>query len=93
MVSSSPGPCGWLAWDGGRAALTEGEHVLGRAEEALISFNAAGVSRRHARLRVTKGRIVLEDLGSKNGTYVGGVRVSRRRHALRQFAERVVHRP
>ncbi|HET7294418.1 MAG TPA: FHA domain-containing protein [Vicinamibacteria bacterium] len=65
----------WLVWEGGRAALTEGEHILGRAPEALVSLSAPGVSRRHARLRVTDKRIVLEDLGSKNGTYVQGVRV------------------
>lgn len=35
-----------------------------------------GVSRHHARILVSKGEATLEDLGSKNGTFVGRARVT-----------------
>jgi adenylate cyclase len=34
------------------------------------------VSRRHARILVSAGRATLEDLGSKNGTWLRGKRVT-----------------
>lgn len=53
--------------------------VLGRLTEASNCFDAEGVSREHARLwRSAKGAFHLEDLGSKNGTFVNDVRVRRR---------------
>ncbi len=35
-------------------------------------IDAPGVSRHHARIRVEKGAATLEDLGSKNGTFLRG---------------------
>jgi pSer/pThr/pTyr-binding forkhead associated (FHA) protein len=56
--------------------LTEGENVLGRDGDAASWFHSTSVSRRHARIVVTDGKAVLEDLASKNGTFLGDVRVS-----------------
>jgi DNA-binding winged helix-turn-helix (wHTH) protein len=56
--------------------VPDGEHVMGRSSGCLVWVDAAGVSRRHARLRVSGGRAVIEDLGSKNGTLVDGVAVT-----------------
>lgn len=56
--------------------LGDGEHVLGREESAPIRADASGVSRQHARLVIAGDRATLEDLGSKNGTFVGDERVS-----------------
>ena len=64
-----------LLWKGGRADLGEGEHLLGRDPGLELRLDADTVSRRHARLEVRAERIVLEDLGSKNGTFVGGERL------------------
>ena len=64
-----------LKWMNGRATLEEGEHVLGRDPDAEIFLNSGGVSRRHARVVISAGRATLEDLGSKNGTFVGDHRV------------------
>jgi DNA-binding winged helix-turn-helix (wHTH) protein len=50
--------------------LAPGENVLGRDEEAAVRIDSPGVSRRHARILVEKGRAVLEDLDSKNGTFL-----------------------
>ena len=40
-----------------------------------MCIDAPGVSRRHARIVVDENRAVLEDLGSKNGTFVGDARL------------------
>jgi DNA-binding winged helix-turn-helix (wHTH) protein len=60
-----------LIWRGGRATLGEGEHVLGRDEDAAVRIDSVRVSRRHARIRISADGAVLEDLGSKNGTMLG----------------------
>jgi DNA-binding winged helix-turn-helix (wHTH) protein len=61
-----------LLWRGGRAVLTESEYVLGRSPGLEVCLDSPSVSRQHARLRVSAERVTLEDLGSKNGTYVRG---------------------
>jgi pSer/pThr/pTyr-binding forkhead associated (FHA) protein len=52
--------------------LTQSEIVIGRDPTNDIVINDAEVSRKHARLMLQAGSYVLEDLGSTNGTYVGG---------------------
>jgi pSer/pThr/pTyr-binding forkhead associated (FHA) protein len=64
-----------LKWANGRVTLEEGDHVLGRDPDVEIFLNSAGVSRRHARIRISAGQATIEDLGSKNGTFVGDQRV------------------
>jgi DNA-binding winged helix-turn-helix (wHTH) protein len=64
-----------LKWMDGRVTLEEGEHVIGRDPDVEIFLNSAGVSRHHARIRISAGRAIIEDLGSKNGTFVGDQRV------------------
>ena len=59
----------------GRQTLDEGEHVLGRDPNVEIYLDAPGVSRRHALITIAAGRATIEDLGSKNGTFVGDQRV------------------
>ena len=66
----------WLIWETRQIPLTEGDHVVGRSPDAQIWLDAAGVSRHHARLSVAGGDAVIQDLGSKNGTFIGGTRVT-----------------
>jgi DNA-binding winged helix-turn-helix (wHTH) protein len=66
----------WLLKDGGRIALHSGENILGRDVEGTITLDSPSVSRRHARIQVLEHNATIEDLGSKNGTYVRGERVS-----------------
>ena len=77
-VSSDPPDAVYcrLVWSTGRVALNEGDHMLGRDPDLELNVESPSVSRRHARLRIGRGETVLEDLGSKNGTYVNGNRVS-----------------
>ena len=67
----------WLLLFNGREfPLQPGENILGRTGDGIIALDAPSVSRRHARLTIEAGRAVIEDLGSKNGTWVGPVEVT-----------------
>ena len=65
----------YLEWGRDRARLKTGENVIGRDADAEIYFEAVGVSRRHASIELRDTGAVLRDLGSKNGTFMNGVRV------------------
>jgi hypothetical protein len=49
--------------------------ALGRAADNQLVLDDPQVSRHHARIQARRGSLVLTDLGSTNGTWVGGVRV------------------
>src|SRR5215218_6656538 len=59
--------------DGARrtVALDEPTLVIGRASDNALIIEHSSVSRRHARLTVESGRLMVEDLGSANGTFIG----------------------
>lgn len=65
-----------LSWDGREIGLVEGENVIGRDEECALRIDSPRVSRRHACIRVRGGGASLEDLGSKNGTFLRGRRLT-----------------
>jgi two-component system, cell cycle response regulator len=63
---------------GAVVALQQPSTILGRSSEATLSIEDPSISRMHARVvRTEDGQHVLEDLGSKNGTFVNGRAVSR----------------
>lgn len=64
-----------VLWERKVIPLAEGENILGRDDGAAVQIDVPGVSRRHARIHVEGGRAILEDLGSKNGTYLKDERV------------------
>jgi len=49
--------------------------VIGRGQKAQIRLLDDGISREHAQLVILNDRIVLQDLGSTNGTYCNGLKV------------------
>lgn len=55
--------------------LSEGENILGREPTVSVRIDDSSVSREHARVTVAGRRAILEDLGSKNGTFRAGMRV------------------
>jgi DNA-binding winged helix-turn-helix (wHTH) protein len=65
-----------LVWDQGRATFGEGEHLLGRDPALEVCLDSSSVSRQHARVQIADGVAMLEDLGSKNGTFVNGQRIT-----------------
>lgn len=48
------------------------ETIVGRAMSAQLRLNDDGISRRHCRVLQLGGRVIVEDLGSANGTSVNG---------------------
>jgi len=56
--------------------LHAGENIIGRDPKAAIVIDSPDVSRHHARLLVSDDAVTLEDLGSKNGTFVAGKRLT-----------------
>lgn len=64
-----------LIWGTREIALGRGENLFGRDEKAVVWIDDALVSRRHARILIDETGAVLEDLGSKNGTYLRGKRL------------------
>lgn len=55
--------------------LAAGETVVGRDSKAGLVLEDARISRRHAVLTRAGGRVVVADLGSRNGTFLNGKRV------------------
>lgn len=56
--------------------LPEGIHEIGRSAGCAVFIDAASVSRVHVRLHVGRDTLLLEDNGSKNGTFVSGTRIT-----------------
>jgi len=65
-----------LVWGEHEVLLEEGENILGRDPGTRGSIPDSSISRRHARITVRDGTATLEDLASKNGTFVGEERVT-----------------
>lgn len=63
--------------------LRDGENIVGRDWDAAIRIDAPSISRHHARIVVERPTVIIEDLGSKNGTSVGG----RRLRATRELSD------
>lgn len=57
---------------GKRIFIDEPELIIGRDEQCDVVIPERQVSRQHARIRQEWGKYVLEDLDSKNGTFVNG---------------------
>ena len=66
----------WLVWETRQIPLADGVNVLGRAPDAGVWIDALGVSRNHARITVVGQDAMVEDLGSKNGTFLRGERIA-----------------
>jgi DNA-binding winged helix-turn-helix (wHTH) protein len=89
LVSSQPPavsppnqPAAWLVGESTRVALRYGENTIGREGHDVIEIDAPTISRLHARILV--GEVAsIEDLGSKNGTWVQAERL----HAVRTIRD------
>jgi len=73
---AAPKSACWLIRGRRRYALAVGESIIGRDSGAPVFLDHPSVSRRHARIVVEGDRATLEDLGSKNGTFLGGKKVA-----------------
>ena len=52
--------------------------VIGRGSEAQVKISDEGISREHAVIHLVDGKVTVEDLGSTNGTFCNGVRITTR---------------
>jgi DNA-binding winged helix-turn-helix (wHTH) protein len=66
----------WLMAGQRRLPLVAGENIVGRDAAAHVRLDDPAVSRWHARIVVNGSGALLEDLGSKNGTFVGGEKLA-----------------
>ena len=67
-----------LIWGTREMPLPDGAHILGRESTAPIWVGHPSVSREHARIVVAGERAEIEDLGSKNGMWLGSRRIEGR---------------
>ncbi|MEZ4227277.1 MAG: FHA domain-containing protein [Polyangiaceae bacterium] len=65
-----------LRYRGADVFLALGQYLVGRSASCQIVLDHPRVSRRHARLTLDGDRVAVTDLGSVNGIYVNGERVS-----------------
>lgn len=80
-VSHHAGPAGrhsgcWLISSTYTLALYEGEQIIGRDPALELCLASPKVSRRHARIAIKGKQATIEDLGSKNGSFVKDVRIA-----------------
>ncbi len=62
----------YLTSDNRQFPLLDGAVVIGRGDDVAVRIESGGVSRHHARIVVSGDEARVEDLGSKNGTFVDG---------------------
>ena len=58
----------WLVGTTGRISLHAGENIVGRSDHA--DLDTPTISRRHVRIQIEPEGVTIEDLGSKNGTWL-----------------------
>ena len=56
-------------------ALEKSETLIGRSKNCSLILQAPSVSRKHSRIRIVGEDVFLKDLGSRNGSYINGVRI------------------
>ncbi|OFW44983.1 MAG: hypothetical protein A3J29_10220 [Acidobacteria bacterium RIFCSPLOWO2_12_FULL_67_14b] len=61
-----------LVYDGREIALIRGENLIGRSRDCALRLDSTRVSRHHARITVESDAALIEDCGSRNGTWVRG---------------------
>jgi hypothetical protein len=69
----------WLEYRGHHFELRQGLMAIGRSASCQLVLDDALVSRRHAQIAISVDSATVSDLGSSNGVYVNGERLSKAR--------------
>ncbi|MBY0494166.1 MAG: winged helix-turn-helix domain-containing protein [Cyanobacteria bacterium] len=67
-----------IIYEGREIGLQRGENVIGRSRDCRVRVDITRVSRRHARVTIDGDAALIEDCGSRHGTWVGTTRTSGR---------------
>lgn len=83
LIDAQPVPCLTVVVGGVRVQTVQlwDELTIGRAKDNALTLKDPKASRHHARVHLQAGTHILTDLGSSNGTWLGGTRLSTT-HAL-----------
>jgi DNA-binding winged helix-turn-helix (wHTH) protein len=65
-----------VRWNVQSVLLPLGAHLIGRRPDCAVAIEDPSVSRVHARLEIARDKLRVEDLRSKNGTFVEGKRIT-----------------
>ena len=66
-------------WAGKEISVTQPVFRIGRAQDCHLRAHCEQVSRHHCQIIQEKGRVWVEDCGSRNGTWVNGQRITERK--------------
>ncbi len=56
--------------------VDKSEIIIGRSRDCSLILQAPSISRRHSQLRIFGDAVYLKDMGSRNGTYINGVKLN-----------------
>lgn len=70
-------PSAKLVWAEGEVPLFAGRNVIGRDPDTAVRVDDRTISRHHAAIVISGNRATIEDLQSKNGTFVNGAKVAK----------------
>jgi hypothetical protein len=65
-----------VRWNVYSVLLPIGAHLIGRRPDCAVAIEDPSVSRVHARLEISRDELRIEDLHSKNGTFIEGRRIA-----------------
>ncbi len=69
----------WVAAaDGNELQVEPGRFVIGRGDNCNLEIDSLRVSREHASIQIVGKEVIIEDLGSSNGTWFNGEKIERR---------------
>ena len=66
----------WLRYEGTRFPIRRGETLIGRSAYCTIVISDPSISREHVAIRMSTAGVQVVDLGSRNGTFVNGERIT-----------------
>lgn len=62
--------------EGREIKISVPEFIIGRGEKAHLRPGSDMVSRRHCAIKIADGKVTVNDLGSRNGSFVNGQRIT-----------------